>query len=176
MSVERALASIPGLAADQRDRLRGNAERWRDGGTPQQQADGRRVLEALDAQAEAEHATLVARLGEMDASARVIEAFRVVPMTETEAKLLQVLLDNPRSTSIALSRALGWGGMSWHMHFGEMCLKRAVYLWPAARAEKRNSYFYSGILAEFDEEGSLFTMRDEVVAALDALGLRARRA
>lgn len=175
MSIERILASISGQAADQRARLRDNAERWRDTGTPQQQADERRVLEALDVHAEAEHATLVERLGTMGAAARVIEAFRVVPMTDTEAKLLQVLLDNPRSTSAALSRALGWGGMAWLLHFGEMCLKRAVYLWPAARAAKRDGFFYSGILAEFEDEGSLFTMREEVVTALKTLGLRAIR-
>lgn len=174
MSIDRTLAALPGMTADQREQLRRNAEHWRDTGTPRQQSEGSRVLAALEAQPKVERAALAARLGNLDQAGRVVEAFRAVPMTETEGNLLQVLLDNPGSTSTELSRAMGWGGMSWHLHFGEMCKKRTVYLWPAERVEERDGYFYSGILAAFANDGSRFTMRSEVVTALEALGLRGR--
>lgn len=118
---------------------------------------------------------MVDRLRGMDVAQRVVEAFRAVPMTPTEEKLIQALLDNPGVTSAQLSAALGWGGGSWHLHFGTMCFHRAVYLWPAPRAEKRDKDFYSGILADFDNDGSRFTMKPAVVKALAAMGLRPRQ-
>ena len=83
----------------------------------------------------------------------------VHPTTANDAKLIQVLLDNPGSTSAALTRALGWKAQSWHMRFGTICSKRALYLWPAPDAPKRNSKFYSGNLADLKEPENLFTMK-----------------
>jgi hypothetical protein len=99
-----------------------------------------------------------------------VEAFR--KMTETERKLVQVLLDHPGATSTLLSQKLGWGGMSWHMHFGTMCKDRRHLLWPAPYAEERDADFYSGILADFDDATSGFTMKPEAIEALATLGLR----
>jgi hypothetical protein len=174
MKVDRIIQTLPSLSADQRDGVRQNAERWAATGTPEQCAAAAQVLDALAALEEAEHQAMVDRLSGMDVAQRVVEAFRAVPMTPTEEKLIQALLDHPAATSGQLSAALGWGGMSWHLHFGTLCFHRAVYLWPAPRAEKRNADFYSGILADFDDDGSRFTMKPAVVEAFAAMGIRAR--
>jgi type I restriction enzyme R subunit len=73
----------------------------RDAGTPEQQVAARHVLEAMAALAAAEHQALIDRLNGMDVAARVVEAFTVVPVTPTEERLIQVLLDNPGATSSA---------------------------------------------------------------------------
>lgn len=60
------------------------------------------------------------------------------------------------------------------MHFGTMCADRALYLWPAPAAEHRNGKFYSGILADLKEPENLFTLKPDVAAAFEHLGLRKR--
>lgn len=127
-------------------------------------------MDALDAQEEAEHKALYEKLAGMPAAERVVEEFRAVPPTETDIKVIRALIQNPGSTSTELSKALGWGGKSWHMHFGKMCEAREVYLWPAERFEKKDANFYSGILADFSADGSLFTMKPDVAAAFEELG------
>jgi hypothetical protein len=107
-------------------------------------------------------------------ASRIVEAFQSMPMTETERKIIQALLDNPGATSAALSKAAGWKNMSWHMHFGIMCFNRGAYLWPASFDERRNADFYSGILADYSDEIHGFTMKPEAVEAFAALGLKGR--
>ncbi len=124
---------------------------------------------------EAERRSMMVRLSGMDVAQRVAEAFRAVPMSDTERRVVQVLLDHPGSTSTELSRALAWGGQSWHLHFGEMCQKREAYLWPANRSEKRDDAdFYSGILADLAVPENRWTMKPEAVAAFSAVGISGR--
>ena len=99
MSIDRILAALPGMAAGQREQVRCNARRWCDTGTPQQQSEGRRVLAALEAQLKAERPALHVYRDDLDLTGQVIEAFRAVRMTETECKLIQVLLDHHSSRS-----------------------------------------------------------------------------
>ncbi|WP_431283164.1 hypothetical protein ACQW02_27825 [Humitalea sp. 24SJ18S-53] len=176
MNIEPTLRHLPDMSPEERARLRTNAERLRDMGTTAQKASANQVLDAMARLTEVEHQTLVVRLGGLTVAQRVDEAFKAVRMTETEARLIQVLLDHPGSTSAKLSAALGWDGQAWHMHFGTMCAKRGVYLWPAPWAEKRNADFFSGILADFVDDGSLFTMKPEVTAAFATMGIRTRSA
>lgn len=167
-NIDKQLASIPTANADSRAQMRRNAERWLASGSNDQRDAALRMIDALDEQEQSEHESLIGELSRLDTSERVIRAFTAKPMTETEAKLIQVLIDNPGSTSTALTRALGWKAQSWHMHFGTMCADRATYLWPAPNADHRDGKFYSGILAD------LFTMKPDVEAAFDRLGLRKR--
>ena len=95
-------------------------------------------------------------------------------MTETEEKIVQVLLDHPGETSTGLSTLLGWGGQTWHMHFGEMCKKRETFHWPADDATGRDASFYSGILADLSKHNR-WTMKPDVATALAALGLRSQQ-
>jgi len=174
MNIDKIIAALPEMSKQERDRVRANAEKLLASGTPEQQRAATRVVNALADLEDAEHNALVDRLDGMEVSARVVEAFRAHPMTETEAKIIQVLLDHPSSTSTELSKALGWGAQSWHMHFGTMCANRAIYLWPAPKSEARSADFYSGILAELSPD-SRWTIKPEVEAAMSAFGLRARR-
>ena len=173
MNIDKIITSIPGMSHQERERVRGNAEKLLEAGSAEQKQAAERVLATLTETEDAEHQALVDRLSGMDVSVRVVEAFRVELMTETEAKIIQVLLDNPGSTSTELSQALGWGAQSWHMHFGTMCANRAVYLWPAPKSEVRSSEFYSGILADLSPD-NLWTIKPEVEVALSELGLRSR--
>ena len=173
MNIDRLISAIPGTSVAERAEMRANAGRWRDGGSPDQQAAADRLLTALDAQEQAERDGLASRVSNMEDSARVLEAFQVAPPTETDRKVMQALLDNPQSTSTELSRACGWGGQIWHTHFGTMCKRREVYLWPAEPFDKVDANFYSGILAELGP-GSRWRMKPDVVAALAILGIKAK--
>lgn len=170
MNLDKILQTLATRSAKERDNVRANAERWKRDGTPQQKADATRLLEAMAAQEASERQALIERLSALPVAQRVAEAFGRMPMTETERSLIQVLLDNPGATSTELSRALGWEGQTWHMHFGTMCKHREVYLWPAPPSDQPNKDFYSGILADLSE-GSHWTMKPDVAAAFAAMGI-----
>ena len=175
MSIDRTLQTLPSLSAEERARLRANAERLQTAGTPQQKADAARILQAMAELADAERQSLIDRLGPLPVAQRVAEAFRVLPMTETERKVIQALLDHPGATSEELSRALGWGGKSWHMHFGTMCLNHQAQLWPAPPSDRPNRDFYCGILADLSERTHRWSMKPDVAAAFAAMGLAPAR-
>ncbi len=170
MSVDKIIAALPGKSHIERERVRANAERLQASGNAEQKAAATAMIEALTALESSEHQSLVDRLSGLEVSARVVEAFKVLPMTETEAKITQALLDHPGSTSTELSHALGWGGQSWHMHFGTMCFSRATYLWPAPKSEVRSAEFYSGILADLSSDNR-WSMKPEVTTAFVEMGL-----
>ena len=172
VNIDKIIAALPGMSQQERERVRVNAEKLLGSGSADQKAAAAKVIDGLAEVEEAEHKAVVDRLGGMEVSARVVEAFRVNPMTETETKIVRVLLDHPGSTSTELSQALGWGAQSWHMHFGTMCANRAIYLWPAPKSEVRSAEFYSGILADLSSDNR-WTMKPEVSAAFSELGLRA---
>ncbi|MCG6121810.1 MAG: hypothetical protein MEP57_03765 [Microvirga sp.] len=173
MNVERIISALPGMSHQEREGVRANAEKLAASGDSDKALAAARVIKALGELEASEHSELVNRLNGLEVSARVIEAFRVFPMTETEIKITQALLDNPNSTSAELSQALGWGAQSWHMHFGAMCAERAVYLWPAPKSEVRATDFYSCILANISAD-SRWTMKPEVAVALAEVGPRAQ--
>lgn len=176
MSIEKQIANIPNLSKADRDQVRKNAEQLLAKGAPDRQEDARRMLAALVAH-EAEEArggdVLLGDLTALQVRERVVHAFTMLPMTETDRMVVQALLDNPDANSDELSAAIGWKG-GWHMHFGAMCRDRAVYLWRPPYSERREADFYSGILSDWSwATGQLtYTMRPEVAAALVSLGLR----
>lgn len=111
---------------------------------------------------------------------RVVQAFRRVPPTETEVKLIAVLLADPRSWSKDLTRAMGWQGDSaWHMHFGMACQRRGHLLWPAPTSEAREARdgkpatFWSGVLADYDPNCG-WTMKPQAERGFAALGIKAQ--
>ncbi len=171
MKIEGILASIPNMSAEQRRQVRANAEKHL--ANPAMEANARRVLEALDQQAETEESALIEHVRGLSKSQRIVEAFRHDLMTETERRLVSVLLDNPGQSSEGLSKAMGWGGQTWHMHFGEMCKRREARLWPAKRSETSDAAFYSGILAEWTAETG-WNLKPEAVEAFKVLGLKAK--
>ncbi|TIL56838.1 MAG: hypothetical protein E5Y79_27570 [Mesorhizobium sp.] len=171
MSIEAILAAIPKMDPTRRATVRANAEAKLS--HPSAGGDARRVIDALDAQIELEAGVLSEHVSGLPVAERVIEAFTHQSMSETERRIIQVLLDNPGLSSEGLSQKLGWGAQSWHMHFGEMCKKREARLWPADNAVVRNAAFFSGILAEWSEVGG-WNMKPDVAEALSALGLKAK--
>ena len=94
-----------------------------------------------------------------DTIATVVDAFQHAPMSETDRMLVQVLIDNPDASSEQLTEAMGWKDQAWQLHFGKMCERREHLLWPAPFEPKRNAPFYSGILADFDEDTRGFTLK-----------------
>ena len=144
-------------------------------GTEAQIGAAGQLIAALDEQDGAETATLRDRLAVLPVAQRVAEAFKAGPMTGNERKTIQALFDNPGATSTELSRACGQDNMIWQMHFGNLCKDRQAYLWPAAKAEKREGLFFSGILADIDPTTNRFTMKPGVAVAFAALGLKAQQ-
>lgn len=118
----------------QRRQLRINAGHWLATGNETRREAAQRLIGALDDWDRKERMALIAELSELDIAERVIRAFTVNPMTQKDATVIQVLLDHPGSTSTELSRALGWNGQAWHMHFAKMCENRTFDLWPAPDA------------------------------------------
>ena len=170
MTTLQIIDAIPGMGRDARRRLRENASRWLNG-SPSQAAEARQVLEALDEVSERERSQASRPLAEADAVARVVRAFQDPPMSETERRVVQVLLDNPDRSSEFLTAKCGWQGQSWQMHFGTMCRNREHLLWAAPFEPKRNAPFYCGILADFDETTRGFTLKPEAVEGLRQIGL-----
>lgn len=171
MSIEKIIASLPDKSQAERNKMRKNAERLLTQGSETQKQQSRALLDALASQEHIERKSLYDRLSGMTVAARVVEAFKKYPPTPTEEKVIRALLDNPHSPSSVLSAACGWDGKTWQMHFGVMCKEREAFLWPAETYGKHNASFYSGILAEFDRDGSRFTMKPDVVAAFVELGI-----
>lgn len=173
MPIEKIISSIPSASKEQRETMRRNALSELQKPDGRLHAEAQRVLTELEAVEVREVGALVDELKNLNIADRVVRAFQVRPLTETDEKLVRVLIDNPGSTSTQLTEFLGWKGQSWHLHFGTMCANRAIYLWPAPKATWRNGSFYSGILADFEEEGSRFTMMPEVREAFARLGIKA---
>lgn len=174
MSIDKIIASLPEKTEAERKKMRANAERLLTSGTPAQKADARKLLDAIEAVVVAERERLNTRLAGMPLSARVAEAFRKRPPSPNEEKIIRALLENPHSTSGELSKAYGHDSQIWQMHFGNMAKDREADLWPAEHSNMRDANFYSGILANFDPNGSRFTMKPEVVEGFAALGISAR--
>ena len=174
MSVDRILASIPNASREKRKQMRLNVLEKLEANDAGWAAQARMVLAALDAQERTEYADLLTEVAALAPAERVLKAFTAEPMTETEEKLIRVLIDNPGSASGELTEKLGWKAQSWHLHFGMMCANRGVYLGPPPAASLPSGKFYSGILADFDGDGNRFTMKPDVEAAFERLGLRKR--
>ena len=163
MNVEPLIASLPSKSDKERRTIRARAEDWVANGTPEQREAGDKVLEAF------------VKLDEREArgslEARVERAFTAMPPSDHEVRLLQVLLDNPGKTNRELSRELGWDDNGFDMHFGMMCRDRQPYLGPAPDAETRDGKFYSGLLADYGQNDSGFTMKPEAVAGLAEINI-----
>ena len=136
--------------------------------------DAREVLDALTA-AEAHEreaqAAAVAALGNVE---RVVQAFTKLPLSKSDEKAVQVLLDNPGLTSEALTLKAGWKAQAWHLRFGLMCSARAHLLWPAPFEASRGADFFCEILTDFDETTRGYNFKSEALEGFARLGLKPR--
>jgi len=166
MNVDPLITSLPGKTDKERRTIRARAEDWVADGSPEQQEAGRKVLDAF--------AQLQERESASDPVSKVENAFARMPPSHFEVSLMQVLLDNPGATSTALTEAIGWQDKAWQLHFGKIGWDRQDYLWPAPWSKVRNEPFKAGILADYDEATSGFTMKPDVVAGLERIGIKAK--
>jgi hypothetical protein len=167
MNVERLIATLPGKTDAERRIIRKRAMDWADNGLDTEKTAARHVLEAL--------AKLIEREARADPVSKVKRAFEAIPVSDSERALIQVLLDNPATTSTRLTEAMGWSDKAWQLHFGKIGWDRQEYLWPASWVEKRNAPFKAGILADYDDHNHGFTMKPEVVAGLERVGIAPKR-
>jgi len=172
MIIDRIIDTLPTKPAKDRATMRENAERWLATGSEPQKADAGRLLAALDELEANQQAEMRQRFADMPVASRVVEAFRREPLTETERAVIQALVDNPGSLSSELSKSLGWEG-AWSAHFGALCRKRQVYLWPAPeKFDDTGKDFYTSILADFKD--MRITLKPDVAVALATIGIKAK--
>lgn len=174
--MRRAIEALPSRTSEERKQMRTNARRLLDIGSPNQKIEAEALLLALDTIERNEAAARAVRAETMPRADLVVEAFQRKPMTETDRKVVQALLDNPGLTSQDLSAKMGCKSKSWHLHFGAMCERRMNDLWLAPYAEKRNTSFWCGVLADITQGTNLFTMKPEAAVGFARLGIRASRA
>ena len=175
MTTSRLIELIPMKSGEERRQMRDNARRLLERGGSKA-AEAKALLEALDAFEAQARAHRNNRKADGDVVMTVVAAFHEIPLSETDEKLVRVLLENPDASSGELTEKLGWKNKAWQLHFGEMCKRREHLLWPSPFERKRNAPFYCGILADCDEHTHRFTMKPEVVEAFARLGVLARGA
>lgn len=116
----------------------------------------------------------IAELEGQPATERIVGAFELEPPSETDVKLIRVLLDNPNSTCAQLSSKIGWHPDAWDMAFGSLCSRRMECLLPLepnAREDKKGFIRFLTVQQQGDDGIIRYTMKPEAVAALARLGL-----
>jgi len=175
MSIELIISSLPSKTAAQRDAMRANCRRVLAGAGTSRHADARRLLAALDRIETDERAVQADRQKRTPPAELVLTAFRKTPPGETDARVIQALLDHPDTTSAALSRAIGWEAQSWHLHFGSMCEARGPDLPPPPPSDRPGKPFWSGVLADYHPARSTFRMKTDLLPAFRDLGFQTAR-
>jgi hypothetical protein len=175
MNIDAPIAKIPTMSDAQRKTMRANAIEKLASGDPKWADAATKTLAALDAQVLHEEKEQVETAQGLPKAQRVAYAFTRMPPTPTQERIIRVLLDHPGCTNAELSRKLGWKDNGWDLHFGSMCADRMHLLWRAEPAVTRPGLFYSGILARYESEGSVFVMHPEAVEGFEAIGIRAAR-
>lgn len=174
MSIAKIIATLPNRTATERAAMRRNAIDKLEAGDAKYTADAQLLLAALNELEAGEAADRIAEAQALPEAERIPYAFKVLPPSALEERLIQVLLDNPGSSNRDLSRGLGWKDNGWDMWFGMLCRDRMHYLWPAPPAITRDAPFLCGILADFQMPENLFTMKPFVTEAFDKMGMRRR--
>lgn len=185
MNIEQTIARITELTSQQRHTMRGNAVMKLAGTDGKWIKDAQALITALDdfdsGQERSHSAAKLKRISELEgktASERIFAAFELDQPSETDEKLIRVLLDNPGSTCAELSVKIGWHPQAWDMGFGSLCSQRMEYLWPLeplARVEKKGFIRFLTVQQRGDDEVIRYTMKPEAVEALARLGFRAKR-
>ncbi|MGY9057195.1 MAG: hypothetical protein ACKVGZ_16615 [Alphaproteobacteria bacterium] len=160
MNVSKLIEAIPSTSAADRIQMRANADRLMASGNDKQKNAALALVSAIDVQDVADQQ-----------AEKVAEAFSAVKPTPSDLKAIRALLANPGSTTAELSAACGWKGNKWQSQLSLMCKKREGYLLPGDPDDERDLAFYSGLLSDQDEETNRFTMKPDIAAAFNALGL-----
>lgn len=172
MSSDKIIASIPKMSAAERDTVRQRAKAQllaSDG-----DKDAEKVIAALDAFEQRMQSEEEAALNELRAGppTKLIKAaFENMPPTQTEIRIIQVLIDNPDSSCAELSGRLGWQPNTWDMQFGSLCALRRRYFGQITPADKDMSENLSLLLVRRrDESGTLrYTFSHDALEAFRML-------
>ena len=174
--IENVVRSLPTKTPQERLTMRKNAEVWANGDDPKKAEQGQAFLEALNRFEQQTIDEERARLMNLPLVDRIIEAFHREPPTDTNISLIKVVAENPGSTSSRLSQLIGWEGQTWQMHFGIMAKEREAFIEPAPPSQTRktetgeDAKFYCGLLCNYDQKTSGFTLKPESLAAFQRLG------
>ncbi|MGR3760964.1 hypothetical protein ACUXV3_12660 [Roseobacteraceae bacterium NS-SX3] len=154
------------MTEDARQRLRKNIVAWKASGERDKADAAIKVEQALN-RAEAPFAQMTYEaLDQSVREQRLKASFARRPATDTEAKVIGILLRHPHETSSQLSRRLGWEAQTWHAHFGKACHAREDLLWAAPESSSRDERFYSAILADFDNSSKTWKIKACLASAL----------
>lgn len=115
----------------------------------------------------------LAHVAAMRPAERVAEAFRAVPPTPAEARVIGALQRRPGGTAAQLTADCGWSGTVWQMHFKLMCQKRAAWLWPSDAPGEADAAFPGAVLAEYRAGDGTFRLRPEIARVFRKLGVGA---
>ena len=177
MNIEKLIASIPTLTPEQRKGMRGNITDKMQSVDPATVESAAMLLAALDA---FEENLTVQRTKEMEElsrrpfAERLAVAFQRDPLSEREARLLQVLLDNPGGSCAELSAGMGNAPNTWDMGMGSLCAQRRGWLHGfSAKGEGRSENLALMTDQARGENGEIrYTLKPEIAAVLAGLGLR----
>lgn len=180
MNIQLTISRIPSLTSQQRGTMRANAVEKLANADSKWIKDAQELLSALDefeSEQERTHSAAKAkRIAELEGKPtieRIIAAFELDQPSETDRKLISVLLDNQDSTCAQLSSKIGWHPDAWDMAFGSMCSQRMEYLWPlepVARKEKKGFIRFLTLQQRGSDGKIRYAMKPEAVEAFKKLG------
>lgn len=172
MNIDKLIDAIPRQSAEDRRAVRINAARIQTSGSDAQKKAAHALISALNQCEAGERGDIVSRISNMDIAARVIEAFRVMPPTDDERRVLEALLNNPGCGTLILSQICGWKDqIRFNGVFGKLCRKREVYLGSSPdKYDATGEDFYSSILADVEAKTLRYTLKPGVAAALAEIG------
>ncbi|MAK62814.1 MAG: hypothetical protein CMK09_17735 [Ponticaulis sp.] len=162
MSIDKVIDSLPGMSAENREKLRFNAEAMRDNGKEAQASNAERVLQALIDVAVEEKQARYDELSTMSMAERVQDSFVAYPATKTEQKAIVTIVDNPGTSAGALTSIGGWKTQSWQFYFSAMCKKREAILWPDTPSDPQSPGALMQLLIDDSGENEGLSLKTDV--------------
>ena len=171
MSIDKVIDSLPGMSAQNREKLRYNAEAMRDNGKEAQASNAERVLQALIDVAADEKQARHDELAAMSMAERVQDSFIASPATKTEAKAIVSIVDNPGKSAAELTSICGWKTQSWQFYFSAMCKKREAVLWPDTPTDPLSPGRLMRLLVDENETDNTLSLKADVEDMFRKMGL-----
>lgn len=175
MSIDKVIESLPAMSADNREKLRSNAENLRDTGNQTQVSNAERVLQALIDTAAEEKQARYDELSAMSMAERVQDSFDSDPATKNEQRVITGIIDHPGLTPSALTSKCGLRSQSWRAYFAAMLKRREVVFWPDTPTNPMDVDGLMGLLIDVDEAESTLTMKPEMEATFRKLGFGTKK-
>ncbi len=170
MSIDKVIESLPGMSAENREKLRLNAEAMRDNGKADQADSAERVLQALiDVVAEEKQARYD-ELVAMSMAERVQDSFIANSATKSEQKAIVAIVDNPGKTVKELTSISGWASQSWQHYFSVLCKRREAVLWPDTPSDPQSPAKLVSMLVDENTDDNTLTLKPDVEDMFRSMG------